>query len=214
MFLRKAVKNEDFSLMSHKRNDRIQLMKKILWIIFGVFSTLFLFLTVFMYFESLKADEEVRRWKGLVRRPYVPQKVFLEKFTGLPIEESRYIKGVQAEQPIIGVRTNATLFEATPEEIEKIVARFSMPRGCEEDWRMRGKFPEYEINKERLVKCKHGNRYLDVAWYSRSKHFTRDEMEKIVGKIELESERREYWYAVHLYYSPELSTAIISITAP
>lgn len=189
-------------------------MKKILWIIFGVFSTLFLFLTVFMYFESLKADEEVRRWKGLVRRPYVPQKVFLEKFTGLPIEESRYIKGVQAEQPIIGVRTNATLFEATPEEIEKIVARFSMPRGCEEDWRMRGKFPEYEINKERLVKCKHGNRYLAMTWHSCWKRFTRDEMEKIVGKIELENEHSEFWYAVHLYYSPELSTAIISITAP
>lgn len=188
-------------------------MKKILWIIFGVFSTLFLFLTVFMYFESLKADEELRRWKGLVRRPYVPQKVFLEQFTGLPIEESRYIKGVRASQPIMGPFTNATLFEATPEEIEKIVARFSMPHSHEENWK-KEKFPEYDIGKKRLVKCKHGNRYLDVTWYSRSKHFTRDEMEKIVGKIELEKENSEFYYTVYLYYSPELSTAIISITAP
>lgn len=179
----------------------------------GVFATLFLFLVILFYFQDLAFQEEFRQEKGLVHRPYVPQKVFLEKFTGWHIEESRYIKDVQALQPIMGLFTNATLFEASPEEIEKIVARFSMPNGWEENWRREG-FPEYDIGKEKLVECKHKNRYLDVTWHYRCKQFTRAEMENIIGKIELGQNDRESYCVVRLYYNSELSTAIISITSP
>lgn len=216
MFLRKAVKTKFFlsvPITFSKRNDRIQLMKKILWIILGVFATLFLLSVVWLYFDDLRLQEEFRRRKGLVQRPYVPQKVFLEKFTGLPIEESRYIKDVQAWQPIMGPFTNATLFEASPEEMEKIVARFSMPHSHKVNWREE-QFPEYEIGIEKLVGCKHGNRYLDTTWNHCWREFTRAEMEDIIGKIELEDKNREFYYSVHLYYSPELSTAIVSIIAP